>query len=221
LKIKTSSAIHDQTDTETSGRRSLGDRRSLRDRRSVRERVVTMTRLVSIVCRRMNKGLRWTWVSLLWAVVPTSTVIGALFYDANGINKLMAVYVLLITQYAFTGAPRIIALYAQMRLLLYEYRDGVINLHYFTIGAVGLLTAQAVFGTFMCGQPLPFPFCLPLSPSNSSEVPFHWCSQRLALLTALQRSCAHNHSSLSCMMPGCGVLLVSHSTSHSVVTFVH
>lgn len=104
---------------------------------------------MSIVCRRMNKGLWWTWVSLLWAVIPTCTAIGVLFYNAEGINLLMAVYVLLIAQYAFTGAPRIIALYAQMRLMLYEYRDGVIELHYFTVAAFGLLTSQVIFATFM------------------------------------------------------------------------
>jgi hypothetical protein len=207
----------------------------------------------------MNKGLRWTWVFSVKTMVSTSAVIGVLFYNAQGINKMMAVYVLLIAQYeasplfvrrdsvplcstvfssvllrapppfansdvtvntalcqrplvfqceckrmlqaratlavrllhracpesfncaltlarnvykhapvdpryAFTGGQRIHSMYAQMRLLLHEYRDGAIELHYFTVGAIAMMTAQVAFGAFMyvCNfaHPQPHPLIL-------------------------------------------------------------
>ena len=47
----------------------------------------------------MNKGLRWTWKFTVHTMLISSPIMGIMFYDAQGVNLLMAVYVLLIAQY--------------------------------------------------------------------------------------------------------------------------
>jgi hypothetical protein len=100
-----------------------------------------------IVNRRLVRATLDMWSEQVLTSLLSGVGLGVIYWNAETLSKLTAVYIFLVSQFCMIAASRAGALYTHRQLIACEFKDGVVSMYPFIFAAIGFVTAQTCFST--------------------------------------------------------------------------